>query len=191
MTKNSFGLLISALLLFSCVQNYTPKPNAYYRIDFPEREYRMYDSICPLTFEYPVYGNLIHIIPPTSDTCWIDINFPKYKGTIHLSYRKIDNNLDVLIEDIWKFVYSKNAQRADAVDEYKCFIPERNVYGIIYDSKGNAASPVQFYLTDSVKNYLRGSLYFFVKPNHDSLAPVVNFFREDILHLIETVEWKE
>jgi len=190
MMKNSFGLLIFALLLFSCVQNYTPKPQAYYRIDFPEREYRMYDSMIPLTFEYPVYGKVIHIIPPTPDSCWLNIIFPKYKGTIHLSYRKIDNNLDQLIEDIWKGVYSKIAIRADVVDDYPFFIPKQNVYGMIFDIKGNAASPVQFFVTDSAKNYLRGSLYFFVKPNHDSLAPVVNFFREDVIHLIETVQWK-
>ena len=190
MKKNSLWFLIVAfLLLFSCSKNYTPKPNAYYRIDFPEREYRIYDSICPLAFEYPVYGNLLHLIPPVSDSCWINIVFPKYNGTIHLTYGKINNNLDWLIEDIWNIVYSKIAKRADAVDDYY-ITREPDIYGVIYEIKGNAASPVQFLVTDSVKYFLKGSLYFSVKPNHDSLAPVINFFREDIIHLIETVKWK-
>ena len=189
MIKNSFGLLVFALILFSCVQNYTPKPHAYYRIDFPERGYRMYDSICPVAFEYPVYGKLAHLIPPTSDTCWMNIVFPKYKGTIHLTYRKIYNNLDQLVENTSKFVYSKIALRADAVDE-NYIVREPDIYSVIFEIKGDAASPMLFFVTDSVKNYLQGSLYFSVKPNYDSLAPVVNFFCEDIMHLIETVKWK-
>ena len=190
MMKNSFGFLLFALILFSCVQNYTPKPHAYYRIDFPEREYRMYDSISPLTFEYPVYGKITYRIPPVADSCWLDINFPKYKGTIHLTYGKIDKNLDQHVENIWKLAYSKIAQKADAIDDVYYVIPEQNVYGVTYEIKGDAASPMLFFVTDSVKNYLRGSLYFSVKPNQDSLAPVVNFFREDIIHLIETIKWK-
>ena len=182
--------LLMILILFSCRQNYTPKPPAYFRIDFPEREYRMYDTISPFMFEYPVYGNLAYLIPPVSDSCWLNINFPKYKGTIHLSYRKIDSNLDQLMEDSWKFVYSKIAMRADAVNRREYENPELNVYGTIYDIKGDAASTVQFFVTDSVKHFLRGSLYFSVQPNYDSLAPAIHFFREDIIHLIETVKWK-
>ena len=200
MKKNSFKFQVSSFKFllcifwvvvgcFSCRQNYTPKPYAYFRIDFPEREYRMYDSICPLTFEYPVYGNLAYRIPPASDSCWLDIVFAKYKGTIHLTYGKIDNNLDCLKEDIWNLVYSKIALRADAVDDYY-IIREPDIYSVIYEIKGNAASPMEFLVTDSVKNFLRGALYFSVKPNYDSLAPVINFFREDVIHLIETVQWK-
>jgi hypothetical protein len=46
-------------------------------------------------------------------------------------------------------------------------------------------------VTDSTKHYLRGSLYFDAEPNPDSLAPVVEFFRNDIIHLIETLKWKD
>ena len=68
---------------------------------------------------------------------------------------------------------------------------ENRVYGILYDLKGNTATAVQFYVTDSVNHYLRGSLYFSAEPNADSLAPVISFFRDDIIHLIETLKWKE
>jgi len=200
MKKNSFRFRVSSfkyllccmgivVCCFSCRQNYTPKPHSYYRIDFPEREYRIYDTICPFTFEYPVYGNLAYLIPPVSDSCWLNINFPKYKGTIHLTYGEIGSNLDQHIENIWKLVYSKIAQRADAVDEYY-IIREPDVYSVIYEIKGNAASPMEFLVTDSVKHFLRGALYFSVKPNYDSLAPAIIFFREDIIHLIETIKWK-
>ena len=177
---------------YSCQRNYTPKPRAYYRIDFPEKEYRLYDSICPFTFEYPVYGTLVHDTRPTSEPCWMNINFPKYNGTINLTYIELNSHdmFDVIIEDDWKMIFSVIAQKADAVEQHQYYDPEMKVYGIISDIKGNAASAVQFYVTDSTKNYLRGSLYFAVRPNQDSLAPAVAFFREDMIRLIETVRWK-
>ncbi len=192
--KNSRLMIwISAVagLVFSCGQSYTPKPHAYYRIDFPDKEYQIYDSICPFTFEYPVYGTIVPDTRPTSEPCWFNIQFPKYKGTIYLTYKEIDRNFDEFIEDNWKMIYQKIAQKADAVDEHEITIYEHKVYGTIYDIRGNAASPVQFFLTDSAKNFLRGSLYFATRPNQDSLAPAVNFFREDIIRLVGSLRWKE
>jgi len=184
------ALLLACTLFFSCQRTYAPKPHTYFRIDFPEKKYRMYDSSCPFSFEYPVYGMLTPDPYSPSEPCWLNINFSGYKGTIHLTYKKIDGNFDRFIEDNWKIIYSKIAQKADAVDPYEYDNPDKNVYGMIYDIKGNAASAVQFFVTDSVKNFLRGSLYFAVRPNQDSLAPAVNFFRKDVVHLIETIHWK-
>jgi len=183
-------LLFACTLFMSCQQNYTPKPNAYYRIDFPEKEYRTYDSICPFTFVYPVYGMVIPDVRPTSDPCWLNIRFPKYNGTIHLTYKEIDSDFDSLIENDWKLLH-KIAQRSDGIDYDIIDNPEVKVYGMIYHHSGNAASQVQFFVTDSVKNYLRGALYITAKPNYDSLAPVIAFFREDIIVLIESFRWKE
>ena len=186
-------LLFACILIISCQQSYTPKPSTYYRIDFPEKEYQLYDSICPFTFEYPVYGTVMPDSRPTSEPCWMNINFPKYKGTIYLSYKVIDsdNTFDRYIEDDWNIIFKKIAQKADAVDDHLYDNPEENVYGMMYDIGGNAASQVQFYVTDSVRHWLRGSLYFYARPNRDSLAPVVSFFREDIMVLMESVRWKE
>jgi len=185
-----FRLLLLLVFLFSCQRNYTPKPHSYYRIDFPEKEYRLYDSICPFSFEYPVYGTLVPDTHPASEPCWLNIVFPKYKGTIYLTYNEIDGSLDQFIEDDWDIVYKKIAQKADAVDTHQYDNPETGVYGVMYDIRGNAASQVQFYVTDSVKNVLRGSLYFYAVPNQDSLAPVVNFFRKDVIVLMESLRWK-
>ena len=185
-----FGLL--AAMMFSCQPNYVPKPNAYYRIDFPEKEYRLFDSICPYTFEYPVYGIINPDMHPSAEPYWINISFAKYKGTIHLTYKTIDGDFDKFMEENWKMIYSKIALKADAIDDRFIYEnPELKVYGALYDIKGNAASSVQFWLTDSLKNYIRGSFYFSVKPNYDSLAPAIGFFREDIIHLMETFKWKQ
>jgi len=189
--RNLLGLLFVCTLIFSCQRNYAPKPQAYFRIDFPEREYRMYDNTCPFTFEYPVYATLVPDTRHGSKPCWFDIKFPGYKGTIHLTYLEINNSFDRLIEENWRMLYSGIAQRADGIDEKCIENHEAKTYSTIYEISGNAATHVLFYVTDSVKNFLRGSLYFTVRPNHDSLAPVVAFFREDIIHLIESVRWEE
>ncbi len=183
------GVIVWAFV--GCEQNYIPKPYAYFRIDFPEKEYQLYESTYPFTFEYPVYGTVAPDTRPTAEPGWFNIRFPKYKGVIYLTYRDIDHDFDTLIENEWSIVYKKIAQKADAVDPYDYVDPEHNVYGTIYDIKGNAASSALFFVTDSVKHFLRGSLYIEVRPNADSLAPVVNFFREDVLHLMRTVRWKD
>jgi gliding motility-associated lipoprotein GldD len=187
------GLCFLTVFLFSCQQNYTPKPDSYFRIDFPERGYQLFDTACPFIFEYPVYGTLTPDIRPASEPCWFNINFPKYRGIIYLTYKKIDNDaiFDQLIENEWTMVYNRLAQRADAVDPLVYDNPESNVFGTLYDIKGNAASAALFFVTDSVRHFLRGSLYFSVRPNQDSLAPAIAFFREDIIHLMESVRWKE
>jgi gliding motility-associated lipoprotein GldD len=190
--KNSFYIiLLTIAAMFSCQPNYVPKPHSYYRIDFPEREYRLFDSICPFTFEYPVYGVIKPDDHKNTEPCWLNINFPKYKGTIFLTYKEVDGNFDEFIEQNWYIIYKKIAQRADAVTPREYAYPEMNVYGAIYDISGNAASSTQFWATDSVKNFLRGSLYFNVRPNYDSLAPVISFFREDVVRLMESINWKD
>jgi gliding motility-associated lipoprotein GldD len=173
-----------------CRQNETPKPHAYFRISFPEKEYVGYESECPFVFEYPVYGQSVATANHAGEPCLFNLVFPQYKGIIHLTYKRINKNFAILLDDDWTFVYKKIAQKADAIDLRQYEDPSNKVYATIYDIKGNAASPVQFYLTDSVRHFLRGSLYFNTRPNYDSLAPVIHFFRKDIVHLIETFRWK-
>jgi gliding motility-associated lipoprotein GldD len=95
------------------------------------------------------------------------------------------------MEQTYKLNIKSHIALADAIDQQVYNNQENKVYGILYDLKGNTASAVQFYVTDSVNHYLRGSLYFSAEPNADSLAPVIEFFRADILHLIETLKWKK
>jgi gliding motility-associated lipoprotein GldD len=192
--NNSFIIPVVFLTVMlwatGCRQNETPKPHAYFRISFPEKEYIRYESECPFAFEYPVYGQPVATVHHADEPCLFNLVFPKYKGTIHLTYIKIDNNFDVLLDDDWTFVYKKIAQKADAIAPHQYGDLSNRVYATVYDIKGNAASPVQFYVTDSVRHYLRGSLYFSTRPNYDSLTPVIHFFRKDIVHLIETLRWK-
>jgi len=181
--------ILLLLLVFACQPSYTPKPRGFLRIDFPEREYVLFDSVCPYTFEYPSYGKIVPDTDYLTEPCWINIDFPDFNGTIHISYKEVSQNLNDFIEDSRELTY-KHTIKADAIQETVYTNPALDVHGILFDIKGNAASSIQFYLTDSNVHFLRGSLYFNVEPDKDSLAPVISFFREDIIHLVESFAWK-
>jgi len=183
--------ILAAMLLFASCQNeqYTPKPYGYFRIDFPKKEYRLLNSICPYSFKYPAYAKIVEDTDANTEPCWKNIEFIGMKATLHLSYKPVNENLENLLEDTRKLVY-KHTVKADAINE-KLFIDEnQKVYGMLYEIEGNAASPAQFFLTDSTTHFLRGSLYFNVPPNKDSLAPSILFVKEDLQNLINTFSWK-
>lgn len=181
--------LILMVLALACQRSYTPKPRGFLRVDFPERAYVRFDSACPYTFEYPSYGRIVPDTDYLAEPCWINIEFPQFDGMIHISYKEVDRNLNDFIEDSRTLTY-KHTIKADAIRETVYTNPEKDVHGILYDIKGDAASSIQFFLTDSNEHFLRGSLYFNVQPDKDSLAPVISFFREDIVHLVESFAWK-
>ena len=172
-----------------CNKTTTPKPRAYFRIDFPEKEYQTFSGDCPFSFEYPVYGKIAVPDAMQAESCWYNIEFPAFKGKIHLTYKTVNNNLPVYTEDIRTLAYKHIIKADDIIDE-PFYYPEHKVYGIMYDIRGNTASAVSFFATDSIHNFLSGSLYFSVQPNIESLSPVIRFFKEDIVHLIETLKWK-
>lgn len=179
-------LLLAAM---ACQHSYTPKPRGYLRVEFPEKAYIRWDSACPFEFDIPVYGRVVPDTDASSEPCWLNIEFPDFDGTIHLSYKKVSDNLNEYIEDSRTLAY-KHTIRADAIHETVYTDPAQKVYGILYDIKGNAASSIQFYLTDSSRHFLRGALYFNVTPDKDSLAPVITYFKEDIIRMIESFKWK-
>jgi gliding motility-associated lipoprotein GldD len=188
MIEKSKYILILLFIISGCKQNYSPKPRGYYRIDFPEKNYVHFDTTCPFSFEYPSYGKITKDPFNPEIDCWYNIVFEAYSGKIHLSYKKVDNNLAQLLEDTRTMVY-KHTIKADAIEAQE-YQGTNNSFGVIYDIKGNAASPVQFFITDSLNHFLRGSFYIETTPNKDSLKPVIDYFRKDIVHLMETTRWK-
>lgn len=183
-------ILISSLFtVISCKENYTPKPRDYIRIDFPEKTYKRFQSIQGYEFELPVYAD---VKPDTLNhrNGWMNIEFSRFNGTVYLSYVEINNDPEKHINASRDLAY-KHTIKAESIREILINRPEHKVYGIFYDIRGDAASPVQFFVTDSTTNFLRGSLYFNVQPNQDSLAPVISFLRNDIDHLLKTLEWKK
>lgn len=176
-------------LFSSCDQDYVPKPRGYFRIDVPEKNYsRFIPADCPFSFEIPQYAKMVYDTNSLTEPCWMYIKFPRFNGEIFLSYKPVNNNLNRYIEDAHTMVY-KHTVKADAINEIRIRTPN-NVYGMFFEIGGNAASSFQFFVTDSIHNYLRGALYFNVPPNNDSISPVLSFIKEDIRHMISTLEWK-
>ncbi len=176
------------LLLVAC-NKYSPRPMEYFRIEFEDKEYST--TIAdhkPYQFDYP--SNVARIVPHRDNPMWIDIFYPKHNARIHCSYMPINGNFYEISEDARAFVY-KHSVKADAITQQAFENEEEGVYGILYELKGNVASSIQFTLTDSAKHYFRGALYFNNKPNVDSIAPVIQYIKQDIIHIMETMQWKK
>jgi len=183
-------VIIYILISFTfCKDNYTPKPPGYVKIEYPEKKYKLFDSFPAFRFEYPEYAFIGLDSSIRTQPGWFNVDFPSFNGTIFLSYKTLDNNLGEYIEDCRQLAY-KHTIKAETIDEIMIRNPDNKVFGIFYEIKGNVASSVQFFVTDSIRHFLRGSLYFNTQPNQDSLSPLINFVRKDIDHLIETLEWK-
>ncbi len=190
-------LTLFVLFLLSCEDEYTPRQRGYYRIILPERgQNKIYQNPdCPFTFEYPSYAQLykdtVFLDTVPDNPCWMNLELGDLNGTIFLSYKTMRDKRDLgkLIEDAHALSY-KHTIKAQYINPI--FIhPKPDVYGLYYDVGGNAASNVQFFITDSTHHFIRGALYFRNTPNVDSIAPVLNFVKEDIAHIINTLEWKK
>lgn len=185
------GILLLACLASSCMDdNYTPKRRGYFRINFPERKYVTYTSECPFTFNYPDYCKVVKDTEPDAEPCWLNITLPRFKANIYLSYKVVNDNLNQYLTETRDFAV-KHEVKASAINESEVLNKQDHVYGLIYDIEGNAASNLQFYLTDSTKNFIRGALYFYSVPNKDSLEPVLQFIKKDVYTMVQSFRWKE
>lgn len=172
-----------------------PKPRGYPRVIYPERAYQPFVAdYCGFTFEYPTYAQIqkdtLFFEEKPADECWFNIYYPAFDATVHCSYYPIPNRkrFDQLTNDAFTLVGKHNI-KADYINEISVKNPN-GVVGVVFDLTGPAASPFQFYLTDSTSNFLRGALYFNTQSRPDSLAPVFDFLKTDIMHLVETLKWR-
>ncbi|WP_353128614.1 gliding motility lipoprotein GldD [Parapedobacter pyrenivorans] len=177
--------------VWGCTPHYSPKPRGYFRVVLPEKEYGTLSSGCPFVFDVPAYAQQEPDRSAEAQPCWMDINFPQFNARIHLSYMPVSgrDNFNELVEDARTFAFNHTV-RATAIDQQRISRPDADVYGLKYDIKGNTASNIQFFVTDSTHHYLRGALYFHEKPRLDSIQPVLDFIKADIDTLIQSIRWK-
>lgn len=189
-------IFILGFILFSCNSEYTAgKKKGYFKIDFPEKEYTVFDqSGYPYTFEYPVYASITKdstFFDDKAGDWWINIDIPRFNGRIHVSYKAINtqNNFDSLVRDGFKMAYKQHVNMASGINDSLMLTPN-GVEGIYFSLGGNTATANQFFLTDSTRHFLRGALYFDAAPNADSLGIVNDFLKKDLQHLINTLRWR-
>ena len=185
-------LIFFLLALWFWMDNSTsvPKPHGYFRIELPKQEYRLYESVCPMKLEVSTASQVeVFRDRQSVDSCWFNIYYPRYNARVHCTYIAVGNRFDDLVNDAYGFA-AKHEMKASGLRRTMVSDSTRDVHGIIYDIEGDAASNVQFFLTDSSRHFLRGALYFFNAPNPDSIAPVLQFVRGDIDRIAQTLEWR-
>ena len=179
-------LAIWTLSFAACTPVSTPKPYGYFRISVPDTVYMPFAANYPYTF---ALSQNAEVHPQNDESYWINLYYPSLDATIHCSYKPIRNNLRQLTADALDFVY-RNASFASAIPESEYSHPEAKVYGVLFDLEGNTASSCQFFLTDSAHHFFRASVYCNCPPNADSLAPVYDYLRTDVIKMIETFTWQ-
>ncbi|CAM2813563.1 gliding motility lipoprotein GldD [Flavobacterium frigoris] len=178
-------IVFMGLFLFSsCKDDVLPKPSSYLRLDYPVATYANFENECPFTFEM----NSEAVIKGEKD-CGFTITYPKMKATIYLTYKPVNNNINTLLRDAQKLTY-EHVIKADDILEQPYMNPAKKVYGMFYQVDGNAATNSQFYATDSTKHFVTGSVYFYAKPNFDSIMPAASYVKNDMQRLLETLKWK-
>jgi len=173
------------LIIFSCKDEVLPKPKAYLSLSYPIKEYKKLNTPnYPYNFEVPTASNVIEL--PKK---WLKITYPKLKASVDITYRPINKNLKELLTEAEKLVF-EHTLKADQISSNNYENKTNKVYGSIFDITGNSASQVQFHVTDSTKHFLKGSLFFHRKPNYDSILPAVEYIKKDMVHMMETMNWK-
>ena len=179
-----FGIII-LLLFISCSEENLPKPKAFLKLEYGEKVYRELTVSRPYSFEVSK-----KIILKDMPKKWLKIEYPSLKATVDITYRKVDNNLRELLIESEKLVF-KHTSKAEQITSNGYLSDQKKVYATLHNITGNAASQLQFHITDSINHFIKGALYFKIKPNYDSVLPAVAYIKKDILHLIETFNWEE
>lgn len=189
--KQIVVIVFLLIVLISCNGNddaNIPKPKGYYRITFPAHAYKEFKPAnCPYSFDISTTAVAIPDTNGLSEPFWYYIVMPKLNGEIYITYKKLNGDFAKYAEDTRTLVY-KHTSRASSINESVLKVNE-NVGGILYEIGGDAASPIQFFVTDSANHFLRGALYFNSAPNADSLAPAIKYAKNDIMKMITTLKW--
>lgn len=187
-------LVLAIALVASCGEDPLPKPKAYLRLEYPEPQYLETSTELPFTFDKNILATDVtnKRLEGSKESYGLNIEYSKLKGTIYLTYKKIKSRDDLrrYLRDAQNFT-QEHTKKADEITEQIFEDKKRNVYGMFYEVGGNAASQSQFYVTDSLNHFLIGSLYFYAKPNYDSILPAADYLKKDIKKIMETVKWKQ
>lgn len=179
----SLGALL-ALMAVSCKEDALPKPPAQLRLDYDSATYKRFDSGCPFSFDMNDAAVL-----KANKGCNLTIDYPKMKATIYLTYKPVGDSIIPLLRDAQTLTY-KHVIKADNIIEQPFMNPNHKAYGMFYEVNGNAATNSRFYVTDSIRHFIDGSVYFYAKPNFDSVMPAVDYVKKDMRRIMESMKWK-
>ncbi|WP_323347194.1 gliding motility lipoprotein GldD [Arcicella sp. LKC2W] len=191
----AYCLLIT--VLFSCGKktesgDFMPKPKGYNRIELPAVKYQHMTESHPFSFDYSTQAILKPDTVRWAEPHWMYVYYPAYKAMIQLTYKPLGgdkNMLAKLIDDAHKLA-AKHGQKASSIQDLILKTPSGKS-AMLMELEGEVPTYLQFYTTDSTKHYLRGALYFNTAMKSDSLAPVIDYLKKDVIKLLNTLEWKK
>jgi len=196
--SSQYGVLTLAVLVLVGIlagcgsKDYVPKAKGYNLIDLPAHSYQALPDTLPYTFEYSSYAQILRDSSWMAERYWIDLYYPAFKSNVQITYKDLRNpdiSLNRLLADSWKLT-SKHQIKAYSVEQSIIRTPNGLTAGVA-ELEGEVPSQFQFITTDSVRHYLRGALYFRTSTQNDSLAPIIEYIKLDILHMLNTLQWKD
>jgi gliding motility-associated lipoprotein GldD len=191
MKQSLFLIIVVLLFIVGCTSDFMPKPWGYNRIVLPNHEYVALPDTFPYSFQYSSHAKILKDSSWIAERYWIDIYYPSFEASLQISYKPIMNDIELLKEYLataYKLT-SKHQVKAYAIDE-AIMVTSTGKTAILAKLSGEVPSQYQFFSTDSTTHFLRGALYFNTATQNDSLAPVISYMRDDIIHLLNTLEWK-
>jgi gliding motility-associated lipoprotein GldD len=185
------SVLIIAALASACSRDYQPKPKGYNRILLPDTSYVSLPDSLPYSFEYSKYARLMKDTSWIREAHWVEIYYPTLKANIHITYKELRNS-EQLLKEFLNDAYvltAKHQIKANAINETIVTTKDRKV-AVIAEIEGEVPSQFQFTMTDSSRNFLRGALYFNTQVANDSLRPAIDFMKKEMMHIVNTLDWK-
>lgn len=193
-----YGALL--LGLQACQDPPFPRPRGYFRIETAAPQYTSAAPECPVQFERATDSRLETVRPANQgdigkksgdngEGCWFNLAYPQWNARLHFTYLPVRGNLDTLLQEAHDMTFSHDI-KSSGIGKRRFTFPEHDVAGLMFELDGPVATPLQFLATDSSRHFLRAALYFEHVPNPDSIAPAYQRIAGDVVHLIETLEWK-
>lgn len=192
MWKQNRWWLLVALVWVGCEKTYTPKPKGYNRLDLPQRSYVSLPDSLPYSFDISKYAEIYRDSSYIAERYWLDLYYPDIVANVQITYKSLNNDeelLKELVKDAYKLT-SKHQIKAYAINENILITPSGKT-AVVAELEGEVPSQLQFFITDSTTNFLRGALYFRTSTKNDSLAPAIEYIKIDIMQMLNTLEWKD
>lgn len=190
------SILFAALFVVSCSDKSTdfiPKPKGFNHINLPDHKYVEFNEEgFPYTFEMSKFAiSEKDSILVEKKKHYKTINYPTLGFKIHITYKDIKQSEDTLRSYIAEGYKLRDGHDKKAYGFNEQYAQNANGDNVaIFEIEGNVPSQYQFMLHDSTDHFMRGVLYFPIATKNDSLNPVIQYAKDDMQHLINTVKWK-
>jgi len=191
MRKIYLYLAVGAGLLAACQSDYVPKPKGYNRIDLSPHAYTELPDTLPYFFEYSKQAELLPDTSYNAERYWLNVYYPEHQANVQLTYKDLNNDqqrLETLLDDSYQLT-ANHQIKAASIQERIIGTPSGK-RALVAELSGEVPSQFQFYITDSTQHFLRGALYFRTATKNDSLAPVIEYIKIDMVHMLNTLRWR-